>query len=97
MNYLATVWKKTDAVVARKISDEIILVPIRQNVADLDSIYSFNETSARIWELINGNNTGTEILAVLATEFDSSPQQMTEDLENFLRQLESIHAIQPAV
>jgi hypothetical protein len=96
MDYLATIWKKTDSVVARKISDEVILVPIRQTVADLDSIYTLNETSARIWELLDGRNTGTEIIAVLTTEFDSSPEQMTADVENFLKQLESIQAIQPA-
>jgi hypothetical protein len=95
MDYLATIWKKTDSVVARKISDEVILVPIRQTVADLDSIYTLNETSARIWELLDGRNTGTEIITVLTTEFDSSPEQMTADVENFLKQLESIQAIQP--
>jgi len=93
MDILVTVWKKTDSIVARKISDEVILVPIRHNVADLDSIYTLNETSARIWELIDGSKTGNEILTVIASEFEITFKQATDDLINFLLQLENIQAI----
>ena len=54
MDFDEKVYKKSDSIVSRKIADEFILVPIRQNVGDMESIYALNETSARIWELIDG-------------------------------------------
>jgi len=33
----------------RQIVEEMVLVPIRQNVADLDSIFTLNELGAFIW------------------------------------------------
>ena len=41
-------------IVDRNIAGEVILVPIRNNVGDLESIYTLNETAARIWELLDG-------------------------------------------
>ena len=35
MDFLEKVYKKSDSIVSRKIADEFILVPIRQNVGDL--------------------------------------------------------------
>ena len=66
MNYLDKVYTKSDSIVFRKIADEFILVPIRQNVGDLESIYTLNETAARIWELIDGKIKVKEIKENLA-------------------------------
>ncbi|MFZ6016559.1 MAG: PqqD family protein [Nitrospirota bacterium] len=57
MDLLEKVYKKSDSIVFRKIADEFILVPIRQKVVDLKSIYTLNEVSAFIWELIDGKKT----------------------------------------
>ena len=59
MDFLNTVYKKSDSIVSRRIADEFILVSIRQNVGDLESIYTLNETAARIWELIDGKRLDT--------------------------------------
>ncbi len=34
----------------RKIVDEMVLVPIHQDVADMDCIYTLNSVGASIWE-----------------------------------------------
>ena len=54
MNYLERCFQKDPNIVSRKIADEVILVPIRHNVGDLESIYTLNEVGARIWELVDG-------------------------------------------
>ena len=51
-DYLERCFKKDPNMVSRKIADEVILVPIRQNVGDLESIYTLNEVATRIWELM---------------------------------------------
>jgi Coenzyme PQQ synthesis protein D (PqqD) len=93
MSFLDRVYKKSDSVVFRKIGDECILVPIRQSVGDLESIYTLNETAAMIWELIDGKSRVGEIKERLLLEYDVSPSQAEEDLLEHLKQLESIKAI----
>ena len=93
MNYLDKVYNKSDSIVSRKIADEFILVPIRQNVGDLESIYTLNETGARIWELIDGKIKAGEIKEKLIEEFEVAPEEVEKDIVEHLMQLEEIKAI----
>jgi hypothetical protein len=93
MDFLERVFKKNDAVVFRKIGDEYLLVPIRQGVGDLESIYTLNETAARIWELLDGAATGKEIRDKLTEEFDVTPEEAEHDLVRHLEELANIKAI----
>jgi hypothetical protein len=93
MGFLEKVYKKSDSVVFRKIGDEFILVPIRQDVGDLESIYTLNETAALIWELIDGKTQANKIKAKIVEEFEVDPEQAEQDLKEHLEQLEGIQAI----
>jgi hypothetical protein len=78
---------RNPSIVSRKIDDEYILVPIRQNVGDLDSIFTLNEVGAFIWELIDGTRGTTAIREALVKEFDVTPERAEADLEYFLGRL----------
>ena len=93
MHFLEKIYKKSDSIVSRKIGDEFILVPIRQDVGDLESIYTLNETAALIWELIDGKTQVSEIKEKIVEEFDVEPEQAEQDLKEHLQQLEGIKAI----
>jgi hypothetical protein len=93
MNFLEKIYKKSDAVVSRKIGDEFILVPIRQDVGDLESIYTLNETAALIWELIDGETQVSKIKEKIVEEFEVEPEDAEKDLIAHLQQLEGIKAI----
>ncbi|MGD2124952.1 MAG: PqqD family protein [Desulfobacteraceae bacterium] len=93
MDILEKVYKKSDAIVARRISDEFILVPVRQDVGDLESIYTLNETGARIWELIDGKTTVGDIKERILDEFEVTSEDAERDLIEHLKQLETIKAI----
>ena len=93
MSFLDKVYKKSDSIVSRKIADEFILVPIRQNVGDLESISTLNEVAARIWELIDGKMKVREIKDKIIEEFEVTPQQAEKDLAEYIKQLEKIEAI----
>ncbi|MCK4529156.1 PqqD family protein [candidate division WOR-3 bacterium] len=93
MNYLEKIYSKSDSIVSRKIADEFILVPIRQNVGDLESIYTLNETAARIWELIDGKIKVEEIKEKIVEEFEVTPEEAEKDIREHLLQLEEIKAI----
>jgi hypothetical protein len=93
MEFLEKVYKKSDSIVSRKIGDEFVLVPIRQNVGDLENIYTLNETAARIWELIDGKTQTSEIKEKIVEEFDVKPEEAEKDLIEHLQLLEGIQAI----
>jgi hypothetical protein len=93
MGFLEKVYKKSDSIVSRKIGDECILVPIRQDVGDLESIYTLNESGALIWELIDGKLKVGEIRESLLEAFEVEPEEAERDLIEHLQQLEGIKAI----
>lgn len=87
------VYRRDDSFVSRRIEDEVILVPIRQNVADLDSIFTLSAVAAHIWEQIDGRRTNAEILSLIVEEFEVREEEAQKDLEEFLEQLSVIGAI----
>lgn len=93
MNYLEKRLIKEPNMVFRKIADEVILVPIRQNVGDLENIYTLNEVGARVWELLDGQRKVKEVKEILVDEFEVSPQEAEKDLMEYLQQLEKIEAV----
>jgi hypothetical protein len=84
---------KDSSLVFRKIAEEFILVPIKQKADEVDSIYTMNEVAGRIWELIDGEKSLSEIRDVIIDEFEVSPEVAEIDLIEFIKQLEHIGAI----
>ena len=86
-------YEKDSLIVTRKIGNELILVPIRQNVGDLQCIYTLNEVASRIWQLIDGVRTVEEIASVLTEEYEVQAQEAEADVVDFLTQMKDIEAI----
>uniref|UniRef100_A0A7C3V7F9 PqqD family protein n=1 Tax=Desulfobacca acetoxidans TaxID=60893 RepID=A0A7C3V7F9_9BACT len=79
--------------VYRRIAGECLLVPIRQQVADLQYIYVLNPVANRIWELLDGQRTLAEVRDRLLEEFEVSSEELEQDLHEFIAQLRQIEAI----
>jgi len=88
------VYKKNANVVARPVGDEVVVVPIRHNVGDLDSVYTFNEVAARVWSLLDGSRTTSGVVDAICSEFDVSRDVAERDLEELLTELESVKLIE---
>jgi hypothetical protein len=84
---MAEVYSKNPDMIFRKVADELLIVPIRRNVGDLESIYALTPVAARIWELINGSRSAAQIAESLAVEFDVSADEAGKDLREFLNTL----------
>ena len=67
---LDSVYAPNDRVVSRKIVDELILVPIRQSVAEMETLYTLNEVGARVYELIDGQRPVRAIVEAIVEEFE---------------------------
>lgn len=87
------VYSRNPDVVFRQIADEYILVPIRQNAADLNSIYTLNPVAAFVWELIDGKRPISDILSHLFDAYDVTKEAAQEDLFSFVGLLEKIDVI----
>ncbi len=84
---------KSDDVVCRNIAGETMLVPIRNNVGDLESIYVLNPVASRVWELVTPELTLEQICRTIEQEFDAPPQQIEEDLGKIINDFLSINLI----
>jgi len=93
MNGLQQRYKRDDNFVFRQIENETILVPIRDNVGDMGSIYNLNAVGAFIWQQLDGEKQLREVAAMVTEEFDVSVEQAQLDLQDFVDQLEEIDAI----
>ena len=90
-----TILRKSENIVFRKIEDEFILVTIRSNAADLDYIYTLDEVGARIWELIDGIRTVSDIRDIICSEYDVTPETAASDLDTLFAELISLSTITP--
>jgi len=72
----------------RQVGTESILVPVRNHVGDLDSVYVFTSVAARIWSLIDGERDVDSIVAAICSEYDAAPDVVRSDLDELLGSLE---------
>jgi len=86
-------YKRNGDFVYRKIENETILVPIKNNVGDMGCIYNLNEVGAFVWEHLDGEKTLDDLKNMVTAEFDVSAQDAETDLCEFINDLEEIDAI----
>jgi hypothetical protein len=89
-------YKRNENFVFRQIENETILVPIKDNVGDMNCIYNLNEVGAFIWQNIKCKNSVTDLKDMILTEFDVTESQAEVDLDEFVNDLREIEAILPA-
>jgi hypothetical protein len=75
------------SVVTRKTGNEYVLVPIANNIADMNSVFTLNETGGFIWELIDGKRDVEAIISEMVKEYDTDEATAREDVMNFLEKM----------
>ena len=89
-------WARNPEFVSRRIGREVLLLPITQNMGDLESIFTLNEVGARVWELLDGRHTVADIRDQLVSEFEVSASTAEAHLLEFLMSLDALGALRPA-
>jgi methyltransferase-like protein len=84
MTGLKSILSHSSSIVTRKTGNEYVLVPITNNIADMNSVYTLNETGAYIWELIDGVKNVEEIIKALTEEYDVDKQNAQADVFTFI-------------
>jgi len=84
MTDLKSVPFHSSEVVTKKTGKEYVLVPLANNIADMNSVYTLNETGAFIWEQIDGKKNIEEIISALTEEYEIDPESATNDVRHFI-------------
>lgn len=82
-------------VVARRIAGELLLVPIRKHVKDLDRLFALNEVAAEIYAHMDGTRTLVQIRDLLLEEYEVDRAGLEADLLRTVAQLLDVKAIAP--
>lgn len=77
----------------RRIADEAVLVPIHQQVADMEAIYTLNDVGAFVWARLEAPSTLAELKKVILEEYAADLEAVAVDLDRFLRGMVDIDAI----
>ncbi len=80
-------WQRNQDFVAREIGDDMILVPIRAAVVDLQCLFTLNETGQFIWKQLAEPSSLEQISKQLHVEFEVSKAQAITDTEEFILEM----------
>jgi hypothetical protein len=89
MTGLNSVLSHSPSVVTRKTGNEYVLVPVANNIADMNSVFTLNETGAYIWEQIDGKRNVSEIIASLTTEYEIDGETAEKDVFEFINSMKN--------
>jgi hypothetical protein len=87
MNGLKTILSHSKSIVTTKTGNEYVLVPVANNIADMNSVYTLNETGAFIWEHINGVNRVEDLINVMMEEFEVDHATASKDVFSFIEDM----------
>ena len=84
---LSSIPSHSPEVVFRRINDEFLLIPLTDNIADMDSLYRLTETGAFIWEQIDGKRTVKDIIKSLTDEYEIDNEIASKDVLDFVKNM----------
>lgn len=81
------VYVREKDVPSRSIAGELVIVPVRKGVAELDAIFTLDGVGERIWELLALPTTGERIVEVVCDEYAVTSEQARADVVELLDDL----------
>ncbi len=88
------VYCKKEEVVSREIAGETILVPVHGKLADMQKIFSLNQTAEYIWQNLSGEKKLNDILEGVLSQFDVNKNKAEKDILEFITELISANLIE---
>lgn len=84
---LKRIYKRKDDIILRSIAGEMILVPIRGSLADMQKIFSLNSVGEYIWNACDGSKSVQQISEDVRSLFDVTEEEAIADLDAFINEL----------
>src|ERR1700688_71393 len=67
-------------VVSRQIEGELVIVPIRRGVGDLNSLYTLNPVGSVLWDFMTEGHTLPELVGRVCEEFEVTSSEAQKDI-----------------
>ena len=80
------IFRKNDAVVSRKIADELFLVPVKGTLADMQRIFTLNPVAEYVWQELDKRNLNDICNGIVST-FEVDREQAETDIREFITEL----------
>jgi len=88
------IYQKKENVIARRIVGEMLLVPIRGSLADMEKLYVLDEVGEQVWVDLDGERSLQDILDRVCVSFDVNKDQAKSDVEEYISELQSADLIE---
>jgi hypothetical protein len=88
------IFVRSQAVIARVVAGETLIIPVRDKVRDLASIYNLNSTGSLIWKLLGSPRTVTQLAIAFAQEFEVEPEMVRQDVADFLNEMVAVGMVE---
>ena len=76
--------------VTREVGDELIVVPLSANVAQMNELFTLNETAKVIWENLKEGTDMSALIQTITDTFDIDRHTAEKDIAVFLQTLEAM-------
>lgn len=76
--------------VTREVGNELIVVPLSANVAQMNELFTLNETAKVIWENLNEGADMSALIQTITDTFDIDRHTAEKDIAVFLQTLEAM-------
>jgi len=93
---LGEAWARSERMVGRRIGDEYVLVPLAGRGADLDSILNLNRVAAFVWEQLDGERSGGDVVEAVLERFDVARARAEQDYLELIDTLVELGAVSSA-
>jgi hypothetical protein len=85
---IQTLFKMKSKFVAREVGNELIIVPLTGNVAQMNELFTLNQTAKFIWENIAENTTLETLESSMTNEFDIDAETARKDIARFMNDMD---------
>ena len=76
--------------VTREVGNELIVVPLSANVAQMNELFTLNETAKVIWENLNEGTDMSALIQTITDTFDIDRHTAEKDIAVFLQTFEAM-------
>ncbi|MBE7048286.1 MAG: PqqD family protein [Ruminococcaceae bacterium] len=79
--------KIKDGFVVKKIADSTVVVPVGDNLVNLQLMITLNESGAFLWNCLQSETTEEELVAAMTAEYAVDAETARQDVNAFIMQL----------
>ncbi len=84
-----------DRIVARRVGDQTLLVPISGEAADLQKVFTLNAVAEFVWERLDGKRPLADICGEVCAEFEVNVDTAQRDTLELVAELRAMGLVEP--